>query len=68
MYNFQEVYDRLKSYGIAEKINNEMELAEKIIKNFENSPATNQKQVDLLNDYGEKILKKTFIELETYLN
>ena len=68
VYNFQEVYDRLKSYGIAEKINNEMELAEKIMKNFESSPATNQKQVDLLNDYGEKILKKTFIELETYLN
>ena len=34
VYNFQEVYDRLKSYGIAEKINNEMELAEKIMKNF----------------------------------
>ena len=67
VYNFQEVYDRLKSYGIAEKINNELELANKIIRNFKNSAVANQQQVNLLNNYGEKILKETFIELETYL-
>ena len=67
VYNFQEVYDRLKSYGIAEKINNELELANKIIKNFKNSAVANQQQVNLLNNYGKKILKETFMELETYL-
>ena len=36
VYNFQEIYDFLKSHGIAEKINDELELADRINKNFEN--------------------------------
>ena len=67
VYNFQEVYDHLKSYGVTEKINDEFELAKKIIKNFKSPTVTSQQRVDLLNNYGKKILKQTFTELETYL-
>jgi 3-deoxy-D-manno-octulosonic-acid transferase len=67
VYNFQEVYERLNSYGIAEKVNNELELAEKIIKNFESPTLRDQQQINLLNDYGAKILDETVLEVDTYL-
>ena len=67
VYNFHEVYERLRSYGITEKVNNEKELAEKIIINFEGHKINNRYQVDLLKSYGEKILKETFSELSVYL-
>ena len=67
VYNFQEVYERLNSYGIAEKVNNELELAEKIIKNFESPTIRDQQQINFLNDYGAKILHETVLEVDTYL-
>ena len=67
IYNFQEVYDLLKSYNIAEEISNEQELSEKLIKNFENQKMVNQKELTLLNNYGEKILKETVLEIDAYL-
>ena len=57
----------MNSYGIAKKEKNEIELAEKIIKNFKTQKIKNNKQVNLLNDYGEKILKDTILELDVYL-
>ena len=67
VYNFQEVYSLLKSYGIAEEANDEGELAKKIIKNIQYPNRINQKQLDLLNNYGEKILKETTAIVEKYL-
>ena len=67
VYNFQEVYDLLKSYGLAEEINNEQELAEKIIKNFEKPIKANLQQVNSLNNYGEKILNETVKEINKYI-
>ena len=67
VYNFKEIYDHLKSYDIAEEINNEQDLSEKLIKNFETPLNTNQKKLNLLNSYGNKILKETTLEIEKYL-
>ena len=67
IYNFQEIYERLKSYGISEIINNEVELAEKIIRNFSNPSVINQQQVNLLDEYGQQILKETAAEMEMFL-
>jgi 3-deoxy-D-manno-octulosonic-acid transferase len=67
VYNFQEIYELLESYGITEKVNNEIELAEKIIENFANPKFVDRQQKDLLNEYGAKILKETVSELEVYL-
>ena len=66
VYNFQEIYDFLKSYGMAEKINDELELANRVIKNFENLNKTNN-QIDLLKRHGEKILKETTKLISGYL-
>ena len=67
VYNFQEVYDLLKSYGMSEEVNNEIELSEKLIMNFESSTMINQNKLSLLENYGEKILKKTCLEIDKYL-
>jgi 3-deoxy-D-manno-octulosonic-acid transferase len=67
VYNFQETYELLKSYGIAEEVSSDLELAKKIIKNFENPKVINHKQINLLNEYGEKILEDTTAELNAYL-
>jgi len=67
VYNFQETYELLKSNAIAEEVNNEIELAKKIINCFENPTIQNLKQINLLHNYGKKILKETALELDTYL-
>ena len=48
-------------------MNDDIELAEKIIKNFQNPLTVKHEQINLLNNYGEKILKETAIELNEYL-
>jgi len=63
VYNFQEVYDFLKSNNMAEQINNEYELSEKIIKNLKNPEKIDCQNKNLLNSYGDQILKHTIIEL-----
>ena len=67
VYNFQEVYDFLNSYGLTEKVNNEQELANKIIENFEIPTQASLQQLNLLNIYGEKILNETVKEISNYL-
>jgi 3-deoxy-D-manno-octulosonic-acid transferase len=67
VYNFHEIYNHLETHGMAEKVNDELELAYKITQNFKNQETKNQQQVDLLNNYGEKILKETVLELDKYL-
>ena len=67
VYNFHEIYRHLQSHGMAEKVNNEQELAEKIIQNFESRKIKDQQQGNLLNTHGEKILHETVLELGKYL-
>mgnify|MGYP006133020873 CR=1 FL=1 len=63
VYNFQEVYDFLKNNNMAEQINGEYDLSKKIIKNFESSEKKKSQNINLLNNYGDKILKDTIIKL-----
>ena len=67
VYNFQEVYGFLKSYGISEQVNDVEELSKKIIENLENPKKINEQQIDLLNIYGEKILKQIIKELNKFI-
>ena len=67
VYNFQEVYNLLNSYGIAEKVNNEQELSQKIIENFDNPIVEKKEELNLLNSYGEKVLNETILEIRKYL-
>ena len=67
VYNFQEIYDHLKSLGIAEGVDSELKLAEKLTQNFTTRITQDDQKLNLLNDYGEKILKQTVLELNRYL-
>ena len=67
VYNFQEIYSLLKSYGISEQVNDEKELSKIIIENFKNPKKINEQQINLLNVYGEKILKQTIKELNKFI-
>jgi len=64
VYNFQEVYDFLKTNKIAEQIKNEFELSNKIIENFKNPKKITNQNIDLLNKYGDKILQNVITELD----
>ena len=63
VYNFQEIYDYLNTKNISEQIISEKDLAEKIIQNFENPKKIEDKNITLLNDYGDRILNHTILEL-----
>ena len=67
VYNFQDIYNLLNTYGIAEQVSNERELSLKIINNFKNPKKINAEQIDLLNIYGEKILKETTEKLNKFI-
>ena len=66
-YNFQEIYNLLNAHGISEQIDNENELAQKIIDNFKKPKKINNQQIELLNDHGNEILKETVKKLSLFL-
>jgi len=63
VYNFQEVYEFLKANNISEQINDEYDLSRKIIKDFSEPKIANEKNINLLNNFGEHILHRTISEL-----
>ena len=48
---------------MAEQINNEYDLSNKIIENLENPIKIDYQNINLLGDYGDKILQHTIVEL-----
>ena len=61
--NFYEIYSFLKDKKIAYEIKDENELVENLIKDFDSVNNINKKNIDELNDYGERILKLTTAEV-----
>ncbi len=61
--NFKEIYNYLSKKEIAYEVNNEVELSENLFKDFKNNQDSNKKNVEELNDYGEKILNLTTKEI-----
>ena len=56
-------YTVFKDKKIAYEIKDENELAENLIKDFDSVNNINKKNIDELNDYGERILKLTTAEV-----
>ena len=48
---------------MAEQINNEYDLSDKIIENFKTPKKLNHQNINLLNSHGDKILHNTIVEL-----
>ncbi len=61
--NFREIYNYLNKKEIAYEVKNEIELSENILKDFENNDYLNKKNIEDLNNYGEKILNLTTKEV-----
>ncbi len=67
VYNFKEIYDLLKSYGISEEINNESDLTEKLVNDLKEFKDDENKIINSINDMGDKILEKTTKEINKFL-
>ncbi len=63
IYNFKEIYEFLKNKKIANEVNSEVDLSENLIRDFNNKINVNKKNIDELNQYGEKILDLTTKEV-----
>ena len=61
--NFREIYSYLNKKEIAYEVKNEIELSENIIKDFKNDTNFSKKNIEDLNNYGEKILNLTTKEV-----
>tara|TARA_A100001015_G_scaffold301579_1_gene388590 strand:- start:722 stop:1027 length:306 start_codon:yes stop_codon:yes gene_type:complete len=67
VYNFAEVYKFLKLKKISFKINNEKNLAKRLILDLKTSKKINLKKVLEINNYGSIILKKTLNEIYKFI-
>ena len=61
--NFAEIYSFLNEKKIAFKVNDEMDLAQNILKDFNNNNYKDNKNIEELDNYGHKILKQTTQEI-----
>jgi 3-deoxy-D-manno-octulosonic-acid transferase len=67
VYNFKDVYSFLEINNMAEQVSDEYDLSSKIIKSFENPKKTEHQNINLLNDYGNKVLQHSIVELNKLL-
>ena len=68
IYNFQELYEFLSNKNFSEKIINEKELSQKIIRDFNENMKMSDSQVENINRIGKKILKDTCDEIQLLIN
>ena len=66
-YNFKEVYELLGSLKISEEINNEKDLANKIINDFDTIQKGHNLTIKNIDDMGKKILDKSIAEIEKFI-
>ena len=65
--NFKEIYKLLKNYNISEEVNNEHELANKLLLDFKNPKIIQNKNTKAINNLGEKILNDSISEINKIL-
>ena len=61
--NFREIYDYLNKKDIAYEVKNEIDLSENLLHDFLNKNDSNKKNIEELNNYGERILDLTTKEV-----
>ena len=67
VYNFHEIYDYLNSKNISEKINKPEILAQKLMKNFNIGFEKNDKNIEKLSSYSDKIFKDVIHEFNSFI-
>ena len=66
--NFSEIYDFLKSLGIASQIKNNQELSQSLVEEFSSNEPNNSQSIKKINDYGLNILNNVIKEIKEYIN
>ena len=61
--NFKEIYNYKNKKEIAYEVRNEIELSENLFKDFDKNNYSSKKNIEDLNNYGEKILSLTTKEV-----
>ena len=61
--NFKEIYEFLNKKKITYGVNNEFELSENLLKDFNDHNNLNKKNMEELNNYGQNILALTIKEV-----
>ena len=67
VYNFQEVYELLNKYRIAEIIKNENELSNKLISDLNKSNLMTSEKIQIINNLGREILDNTYNEIVRFI-
>ena len=62
--NFEEIYMLFKKLKISEKILSENDLSNKLITDLKKSGSVSSSKINIINNIGKKILKKTYDELD----
>jgi len=67
-YNFKEIYELLGSLKISEKINNENDLANKIINDLDIIKKEHNLTINNIDELGQKILDKSITEINKFIS
>ena len=65
--NFVEIYEYLKTLGIAKEVKNYEELSLSIVEEFKEDKAKNDMIASKIENYGQNILNNVIVELKKYI-
>ena len=66
--NFAEIYEYLKSLGIANEVHTTEELSQSLVEEFKKDEPHNDKIIEKIENYGRNTLYNVFEEIKTYIN
>ena len=66
-YNFKEIYEFLKSNNISQEIDSVDQLSNFIVQDFQKNELINKDDIQLINEFGNKIFKNTINELNKFI-
>ena len=65
--NFTEIYEYLKSLGVANKIHSPEELNQSLVEELKSNRADNDEIIEKIENYGQNILNNVIKELKKYI-
>ena len=68
MINFNEVYEFLKSLGVANKITSPEELSQSIVEELKRNKEKNEDILKKIENYGLNTLNNVLREIKIYIN
>ena len=65
--NFMEIYEYLKTLGVAKQINGSEELSLSIVEELKEDKAKNEEIAVKIQNYGQNVFNNVIIELKKYI-